>query len=184
MNLVLDAGHGGNDPGGKSLGRAEKETVLIAQDYVWKFLAERGHTCTPTRVKDAFVPLSVRAAFANQHEADCFVSLHCNASGNPAAKGPWTIHARGSTRGKALAHAIQTPLAAAAYGSKAAVYPDESNWVGGRRLAVLRQTRMPAVIVEMGFMTNPKESELLDSDAYLEHLARAIAAGVHEWAGT
>lgn len=180
MIICTDPGHGGQDKGGQSLGRAEKDTVLVCQKFLWKFLAEMGHTVVPTRVKDIFIPLGERAAFANREGADCFVSLHANAGGSKA-KGPWTIHAKGSTRGKALAQAIQTPLATMAGGSSAAVYPDQSGWVGNRRLAVLNQTNMPAVIVELGFMTHPVESKLLDSDLYIEKLARAIAAGVDSW---
>jgi N-acetylmuramoyl-L-alanine amidase len=180
MKVVLDPGHGGDDRGGQSLGRPEKETVLVCQDFIWKVLAEMGHTVIPTRVKDEFIPLAERAHLANQEGADCFVSLHANA-GSPRAKGPWTIYAKGSVRGKALAQAIQTPLAKMAGGSSAAVYSDQTPWVGGRRLAVLNQTRMPAALVELGFMTHPIESRLLDSDLYIEKLARAIAVGIDSW---
>jgi N-acetylmuramoyl-L-alanine amidase len=180
MIIVLDPGHGGADKGGQSLGRLEKDTVLVAQDFVWKVLAEMGHTVIPTRVKDIYIPRGERAAIANREGADCFVSLHANA-GSREAKGPWTIHAKGSVRGKALAQAIQTPLAKMAGGSSRAVYPDESGWVGDRRLTVLRQTKMPAVIVEMGFMTHPVEAKLLSDDLYIEKLSRAIAAGIDSW---
>jgi N-acetylmuramoyl-L-alanine amidase len=181
MKIILDPGHGGDDRGGSSLGRPEKDTVLVCQDFLWKALADAGHTVVPTRVKDVFVPIGERARFANQEGADCFVSLHANASGNPKAKGPWTIYARPSLRGKALARAIQAKLAAAAGGNGNAVYPDESDWVGGRRLGVLRGTRMPAALVELGFMTHPAESKLLDDDRHIERLANAICAGIVEW---
>jgi N-acetylmuramoyl-L-alanine amidase len=181
MKIVLDAGHGGHDKGGQSLGRAEKDTVLVCQDFLWKALADLGHTVVPTRVKDVFVEIPARARFANEEGADCFVSLHANASSNPKVKGPWTIHAKGSRRGEELARRVQARLAAAAGGSSAAVYPDQSGWVGGRRLGVLRQTRMPAILVELGFMTHPVESGLLSDDKHIERLATAICAGIVEW---
>jgi N-acetylmuramoyl-L-alanine amidase len=180
MKIVLDAGHGGRDSGGASLGLPEKTLVLRAQWLLWKHLADLGHTCLPTRVRDVFVDLGDRAAYANRHSADCFLSLHANA-GPPAARGPWSIYADGSLRGRLLATAIQRRIAIEARGIATAVYPDASTWVSNRRLAVLRQTKCPAVIIELGFMTHVSEAGMLADENYVDKLARAIALGVEAW---
>lgn len=181
MKIALDPGHGGRDRGGESLGADEKDIVLIFQPLLWKALADRGHTVLTTRVTDVFVELADRAKYANDRGADCLLSLHCNASSNARVRGPWTIHAAPSTSGQELAFCVQRELGRAAGGDPGAVYPDASAWVGDRRLAVLRRTSMPAVIVELGFMTNPTEIKSLEDPRTLVRLAEAVARGVHEW---
>jgi N-acetylmuramoyl-L-alanine amidase len=180
LRIVADAGHGGEDPGGPSPGSPEKTIVLAAQSLFWKAAADRGHAVFPTRVTDVFIPIPQRSRYANALGADVFVSLHANA-GDRSARGPWTLHARGSVRGQALAQAIQREVAAVAGGNPSAAYPDESSWVGNRRLGVLRGTSMPAVIVEMGFMTNPADLALLQSPAHLAALTAAVVRGVEAW---
>lgn len=174
MKIVLDPGHGGNDPGGQSLGAAEKNTVLNFQKYLWKEFSDRGHTVLTTRVDDSFPTLAQRATFANDKKADIFLSLHCNA-GPTAARGPWTLYCNGSASGKALSDKLQLAMARVANRNDDASYPDDSPWCGGRKLAVLRQTRMPAVILEFGFMTNPTDIKNLQSPAYQQAMAEAIA---------
>lgn len=181
MRVCIDPGHGGNDPGGGSLGRLEKNLVLQVQPLLWKLLAELGHFCFTTRVKDEFVEIGDRAKYSNALEADVFVSLHCNASDSRASRGPWTLHAAVSTRGRELAVAIQRNLAKATGGNPASVYPDKSGWTSDRRLGVLWGTRAPAVLVELGFMTNPEEIRDLEDTLYQERLAGAIALGVDQW---
>ena len=182
--IMLDPGHGGHDPGGRSLGRPEKHLVLEFQDFLWRELALRGHTVIPTRVEDVFVPLGERAALANRLGVDLFVSLHANASGSPSVRGPWTIHARGSVPGRALAELIQDRMEGVSGRTPASeVFPDESPAVGGRRLAVLRRTRMPAVLIELGFMTSPEEIRRLEDPAYMRAMAVAIADGIGAWLG-
>ncbi len=181
LKIVADAGHGGEDPGGASLGMLEKQIVLTTQQLFWKAAADRGHSVFPTRVTDVFIPIPKRSAYANELGADVFVSLHAN-SGVPSSRGPWTLHARGSARGRALAQAIQREIAAVAGGSVNAFFPDESPQVDNRRLGVLRGTHMPAVIVELGFMTNPTDLALLQNPAHLAAMAAAVVRGVDAWA--
>lgn len=181
LRIISDAGHGGHDPGGASLGLAEKFIVLNTQDLFWKAAADRGHTVLPTRVIDVFVPIPERSRYANEKGGDVFVSFHANAGG-PSAVGPWSIHAKPSTRGKALAQAVQRELAAVSGGNPNAAFPDESNWVGNRRLGVLRGTSMPAVLVELGFMTNAQEILRLQDLTYLKAMAEATLRGIEAWA--
>ena len=69
-------------------------------------------------------------------------------------------------------------MARVAKGNPDAAYPDESNWVGGRRLGVLRGTRMPAVLLELGFMSNPAEIRKLEEGEYLREMAHAVAGAL------
>ena len=161
----------------------EKDIVLLTQDFFWKEAADRGHAVYPTRVVDVFVPIGERAACANRLGVDLFVSLHANASSSPAARGPWTLYAAPGTRSRALARTVQRRIATVAGGNPDAAYPDASNWTGGRRLGVLRQTGMPAVLVELGFMTNAADIQRLENPGFLRQMARAVVLGVEEWAG-
>lgn len=184
MITCIDAGHGGHDPGGQSLGTPEKAIALRYALRLGQRLERGGGVqVLYTRTDDTFVPLSERARIANSSSADVFISVHANASGNAAARGPWTIHAAPSPRGRTIATEVQRALASVLGGSPAAVYPDESPWVGGRRLAVLRQTRMPAVLLELGFTTNAADLAQLEDAEVEEGVCLAVAAAIREVMG-
>lgn len=181
MKIILDPGHGGHDSGGKSLGIPEKTIATNAMLLLWQELALKGHSCVPTRVTDIFVELADRASLSNQLGADLFISLHGNASPDPQVRGPWTIYSNGSEKGKSLASEVQGRLAIATVGNPKAFYPDQTGWVSGRRLAVLRQTRCPAILVELGFMTNQIDYARLVDPRDLRKLAKAVAEGVEAY---
>lgn len=174
-HICVDAGHGGDDKGGKTLGTPESGLVLPYAVELAQVLRGRGHTVTLTRSTDVFVELRKRASIANNANADLFVSVHANASNNSSVKGPWTIHAKGSTTGQSFAKRMQRALVSVMGGSLNAVYPDQTSWVSGRRLAVLRQTAMPAVLLELGFMTNPIEIRKMEDPGTRARICRALA---------
>lgn len=181
--VVVDAGHGGTDHGGRSLGTPEKTLALRYALELGTALQARGVAIVYTRVADTYPSLSERAQVANEARADLFVSVHANASDRASARGPWTIHAKGSNRGEDFATAAQGAMVAVMGGNRAAVYPDESPWVGGRRLAVLRQTRMPAILLELGFMTNAADLRLMEDAVVRSDLCRRVAAALAEELG-
>ncbi|HYR10470.1 MAG TPA: N-acetylmuramoyl-L-alanine amidase, partial [Longimicrobium sp.] len=127
-HICVDAGHGGTDVGGRSLGTPESRLVLPYALELARVLRGRGHTVTLTRQTNVFVPLGQRASIANDANANLFVSLHANASNSSGVKGPWTIHARGSARGLSIAKRMQRALVSVMGGSNNAVYPDQSSW--------------------------------------------------------
>jgi N-acetylmuramoyl-L-alanine amidase len=172
--LVLDPGHGGHDPGAVGSGIREKDVVL---DIARAVYARTSFHCIvlPTRISDLYIPLWRRAGFANVHKADLFISIHCNADpdddspGQPIAKGEEIWVHPGSVKGKEFALLMQefTSLFASTHrGIK------ESD-----KLAVLRLTKMPAVLMEVGFVDNPRFARMPP----VQEAARAISESALVW---
>jgi N-acetylmuramoyl-L-alanine amidase len=117
-----------------------------------------------------------RATFANRHRAELFVSVHANAAASPTVEGIEVYHYPGSVRGRSIAlHVLDRLLLR---------FPDHlSRGVKEANFAVLRLTRMPAVLVECEFLTHPRQLEFLadaDNQAGLaEAVAEGLAAAVH-----
>ena len=176
MKICIDPGHGGYDPGavGPS-GLKEKDITLAVSFLVAEKLKAAGQNVVLTRIGDivTWTPdgdLSKRCQVANNFNADVFVSIHCNSATNPAATGTETYHHAASTNGKRLAGAVQGELVAALG------LPDRG--VKTANFYVLAHTNMPAVLVELAFICNPKEEALLATPSIQEKMAQAIARGV------
>ncbi|MDQ0114341.1 N-acetylmuramoyl-L-alanine amidase [Paenibacillus harenae] len=127
---------------------------------------------------DVDTPLSVRTALANKEKADFYISIHANAYGSGgfnSVRGIETYHYPGSTKGKAAAEILHRHLIAGT------ALPNRG--VKEANFEVLRETTMPAVLVEAGFMTNAQDSALLLSDAYRTECAEELARGICELYG-
>ncbi len=172
MLVVVNAGHGGRDPGTSGKRVEEKEITLFASYCVKMALESLLHTVVLTRYEDKYLPLQTRVAIANEENAACYVSLHCNGWIAPSANGVETLCFRGSTKGHELASSIQTRLVAAS--------ALRDRGVKEKTFYELRHTKMPAVIVEYGFLTNPREERLLSSIPFIVACSQAVAAGVNE----
>lgn len=176
--VVLDAGHGGSDPG--SLGYNEDKTEIIAKEkdmnlkitlMVEKMLNERGIKTYLTRSDDTYVSLADRADVANKKNASLFVSIHNNSIPDPDYKGSMVLYYSTSSAGKTLASNILSKM------TKAAGTIDRG-LRDGTNMAVIRRTNMPAVIVECGCLTNSEELSNLMDDLFLEKLAFGITEGI------
>lgn len=174
--VVIDAGHGGHDPGAISTtGKQEKVLALNVAQKTERILKERGYNVVMTRNADYFVGLSERAQISDNVGADIFVSIHFNAAAASSATGLETFYFPGSGEGGRLAGAIQDELI---------------NNVGGvqrgiktAKFTVISETACIAVLTELGFITNPVDEPRLVSDQYHEESALAIANGVDRYFG-
>ena len=175
MKIFLDPGHGGADPGAvnTALGLRESVVNLDTTLILGGLLQAQGHTVQYSRTTDTAVSLSTRARMANDWGADIFISIHCNAVDNPLAHGTETICFRAQTRAEQLAKDVQTALVAA-NGLR-------NRGVKTMNLAVLRLTRMPAILVELAFISNPHEAQLLSQRSFRETCARGIDTGVQRY---
>ena len=169
--VVIDAGHGGHDRGGIPGQRiAEKEMTLDVAQRLKKILAGDGYRVVMTRENDVFVPLGTRAAIANSYRNAIFVCVHFNSAPRAGADGIETyFYGRDSL-----------PLASAVHHFVAGGAPSPNRGVRRRGYYVLRKARVPAVLVECGFLTNPNEAAYISKSSYRQKLAEEIAAGIRE----
>ena len=169
IDIVLDAGHGGAQPGCVSGEMMEKDITLSVTMRLKDQLEKEGMSVLLTRDSDEDVELSDRAAMANESGARCFVSIHCNwYEEDPTVSGLDCYYYQ-DEEGMLLAESI---LYSASNHSIVTRESKEENF------EVLRDTTMPAVLIELGFMSNPEELENLLSEEYQETLASAIAEGI------
>ena len=189
--VYLDAGHGGYDPGASYFGISEKSLTLAIQSRVKAKLEAEGYQVVTTRTSDTFVDLTDRSRAANASESDIFVSIHINASGSSAAQGIETYYyqpfAEYPSRINATYHANPTrlsmsdTLANAIHSSLINATGAQNQGVKRQTFAVLRETTAPAVLLELGFLSNPQEAARLNTSAYQETLANAIVAGIKSY---
>lgn len=176
--VVIDAGHGGTDQGAKAKPPycEEKRLALQTARLVKKYLDQLGYHVVMTRNTDASVSLARRVEVARQANALLFVSIHYNSSRNPSASGmeiffyDSKLERRRSMLSKRLADAVLTRVI-----RRTAAH---SRGVKKGNLYVIRETGMPAVLFEGGFISNPKERAALKLIDYQEKIARGIADGV------
>jgi N-acetylmuramoyl-L-alanine amidase len=183
--IVIDPGHGGEDPG--ALGSTdvhEKDIVLEVSKRLAEILRQAGAEVLLTRegdrdLSDPSLPslykakvqdLTRRVEMANNRRADLFISIHVNSFPDRRENGPQTFSQPGSEEGKKLADAIQKEL------NKFLENP-------GREAKQVdyfanRMARMPSVIVEIGFISNPQEEKLMLDPLYQKKIAWTIYAGI------
>ena len=171
--ICIDAGHGGKDPGavGRS-GLNEKDVNMQVALKVADLLMDR-YTVVMTRTDDQYVSLGKRCDIANQSKSRLFVSIHCNAAENHEANGIETFHYYTSTRGKLFANAIQRGLIA--------LTDRRDRGVKAAGFQVLRDTSMPAALIELGFITNAEEEQLLQNEEFQNACAKAIVKGIDDF---
>ncbi len=166
--VIIDPGHGGRDKGAMWGGVRESSLNMKVSVKLEKILRKRGFATTMTRRSDTFVSLSKRAAIANRYRNAVFVSVHFNACLNTSAKGAETFYA--GRKGRVLAGMIQRELV-----KRCKV---RNRGVRKARFAVLMKTNCPAVLVECGFISNPRERMRCSTQWYQSAAAAAIAEGV------
>jgi N-acetylmuramoyl-L-alanine amidase len=167
--IVIDAGHGGFDRGGIAGQRVDEKTMnLDVALRLRSVLQASGYRVIMTRDHDVFIPLGTRVAIANSYRDAIFVCIHFNATPRRSASGIETYFYSSQSLG--LASAIHYYVAGGA--------PSANRGVRRRGFYVLRNTRIPSVLVECGFLTNPNEAQYAQNSAYRQKLALEIAHGV------
>ncbi len=169
--IVLDAGHGGENPGATYQGRQEKDDALQLVLAVGKILERNGQDVYYTRTSDVYESPAQKAAEANQTGADYFVSIHRNSSPYPNQyTGVESLVYNKYGSAARMARNINAELEKVGFANQG--IQERPN------LAVLRRTRMPAVLVEVGFINTDADNALLDSR--FDDVANAIAKGILE----
>jgi N-acetylmuramoyl-L-alanine amidase len=173
--VVIDAGHGGRDPGAVGSLVQEKVLTLRASLMLQKELERQGFKVYMTRTKDEYVNLYDRAAMAEALNATVFVSIHINAHTGSTANGVEVLYGNQSlSSDKGLAQKIQNELIKQLGATNRGIAHRPN-------LAVLRETSMPSVLAELGFISNPAEQSKLMDNTYLQKAANAIAKGIVEF---
>lgn len=169
MKVILDAGHGGTDPGATFYGRQEKIDTLKLALAVGSILSSHGVDVVYTRVNDTYNTPFEKAQMGNHSGADYFISIHRNAMPVPGtASGVETLVYENSGVPALLAKNINSALSATGFANLGV------NERPG--LVVLRRTEMPAVLVEAGFIDNEADNRLFDQN--FQAIAQAIANGI------
>ncbi|WP_068673978.1 N-acetylmuramoyl-L-alanine amidase [Oceanobacillus sp. Castelsardo] len=168
-HIVLDPGHGGRDPGSIGLGGIyEKSLTSPITNRVADRLRNAGAKVTITREGDYYVSLEQRAAISNSHQTDAFISLHFNAYPILSAQGISTFYF--SESGQQLAKNVQASLS-----SKVSLH---NRGIHREGYHVLRNTSAPAILIELGFITNPYDLNIIQTVDYEKQAAEAITSGL------
>jgi len=173
MRIFLDPGHGGVDCGAVGNVHLEKDLTLLWTRFIdWRIAHQEGSATQVTRDSDMFVPLSDRVKMANSggFDPDCFVSIHCNSNDGPPAEGFEIFHFPSSSGGRELATLINDR------------WPHLPNrGVKTANYAVLRETKCPAVLIELGFINNPREERRLTDVSFMHDAVEAIVEGIFKF---
>lgn len=177
--VVIDAGHGGDDLGATYNGRYEKDDNLRLAHKVKDILEEQGIDVALTRNKDYFVTLEDRCDFANKCEAEIFVALHRNSAPNAHGVEIW-ISSKNPLPDRALANDILSGLDGVGISKNRGVKSGYAQ--GSGDYYVNKHTDMMSCLVELGFMNSDVDNQLYDEniDAYANAIARAIIDNLND----
>jgi len=179
--IVLDAGHGGSDPGaiGGALGLKEKNVTLDVVKRIARLLTSYGARVILTRSADEYVTLDDRVRIANSAGADLFVSIHMNANNSNLLKGTSTYYVRSCNDSKRLGKSRQ--LAGCIQNALLTTLQLQDKNVRQADFVVIRDTTMPAVLAEVAYISNPEEEKLMTTEQFLENAAMGIVKGISSY---
>lgn len=179
--IIIDPGHGGTDRGARAKTPfcEEKRVCLQTSRLVKKYLDQLGYHVVMTRTTDVYIPLPRRVEIANQARASLFVSVHYNASRNPTAQGIEVFYC--DSKEEKVRTASSKKLADSILSRVIRRTSATSRGVKKGNLFVIRETSMPAVLVEGGFISNLDERSNLKDHEYLDKIARGIADGIDQY---
>ncbi len=182
--VVVDAGHGGHDSGATTPAKElmEKNMTLAIAKLTAQKLAEQGAMVIMTRKTDEFINLNERPAIANRNNADFFISIHINSNGlDTRSRGGITFYHLRDQICQVLASCIQSEI------KKVSGLPNLGTWSDGKiynsGFAVLRGAKMPAVLIECGFINNASDRKRMMTDDFKQSIAGAIVDGIKVYLG-
>ena len=182
--IVIDPGHGGRDRGATGVGKVREKTInlTLAQRLGRALERQLGAKVVFTRTRDRYVSLRDRVRFANRAKADLFISIHANAHRRSSAHGVETYFVRGARRMGSKSWRLARLVQNSTIRSLRRVDPGVKN-LGSKPAGfrVLRGVKMPAVLVESGFLTHRGESERLRKPFYQRRLVSGIVSGVERF---
>jgi N-acetylmuramoyl-L-alanine amidase len=176
--IVIDAGHGGDDIGAQVKNIKEKTLALQTATLVKRYLHEKGYRVILTRSRDVFLPLKKRTAIANDTKSKLFVSIHFNAYKSTQPHG---IEIYYYNRGSKWRQVASKKLADTILHGMIEATGAKNRGVKYGNFHVIRETYMPAILIEGGFITNPKEHSNLSDKGYVEKMAKSIAVGIEQY---
>lgn len=173
MRIMIDPGHGGKDPGASGYFEdtiyLEKDLNLTSSLFLGGLLNSRGSKVFYTRSSDEYVSLSGRARQANRKNVDFFLSIHINSFSSMGPRGFGAYHYPASSKGRQICGVLISELFLipwfVAHGD--GIFPGE--------FTVLRKTKMPAVLLELGYINNIEDLKWLSKYIYLFDLMQEIA---------
>lgn len=183
--IVVDAGHGGIDPGAVRGDKREKDVTLPISKKLAKHLSQSGAMVIMLRDSDRDLAdadfkgtvaqrkrndLANRVKKANEANADLYISVHTNADVSPRWTGAQVFYNKGSEKSQLVAETIQKELTTILGNTKRKAKTGS--------YYILSNTKMPTVIVEVGFISNPGEAQLLNDPEYQSKVAYAIYSGI------
>ena len=172
--VILDAGHGGYDPGAVKEGLKEKDVnYSVLNVYAQEYFNNSGIKVYYTRVDDTLIPLADRAKYAIETEADLFISLHCNAATNTSAKGTGVYYSS-TNKSIGITGLTSKILASSLVNSLSASMGTKNNGTIDKGFVVVRDNSVPAVLIELAFLTNSEDRAKLASPTYQKKAAQAI----------
>ncbi|MBE7709258.1 MAG: N-acetylmuramoyl-L-alanine amidase [Cyanobacteria bacterium SIG32] len=169
--IVLDPGHGGNDCGAIRGEITEKDITLDVSKRVQEILTKQGYIVHMTREDDATVSLQERVEFSEDIQPDIFVSIHVNSSEKPAITGVETHYYRQESL--SLAQTVHASMASNVKANNRGLFKS--------KFYVINHTTSPAILVEIGFLSNAEERAELVSEKRKQATAKAIAEGVQNY---
>jgi len=173
--IVIDAGHGGRDVGAVGKRSTEANNMLQMALKMKPMLERNGHKVILTRSINVFLSLYQRSKISNDHKADVFISLHQNSASSSSATGFETFIFNGnvSNNTKRLQNNIHKSIIQ--------VVPYRDRGMKRANFGVLRMTSAPSVLIEYGFINNPKEEKYMIDN--IDKLAKATADGINAYFG-
>jgi len=169
--VVIDPGHGGQDNGGKWGQVYEKHLALDTAVRLETNLKKMGYQTVLTRRSDYFISLPERVSIGNRYKNAIFVCIHYNYTWKKDVSGLETFYY--SSEGQRLAQCVQGSLV-----SRTRTVDRSAKFA---RFYVLRNSTLPAILVEGGFVTNESERNLMKSGGFREAIARSIAEGIQRY---